>query len=152
MTVRTKTNRSKFWDSLVKGKQPELSVDVGVIGEDTSKRAKSDPTVTVADVALWNEYGLGRPQRSFLREYLSENADKIQKFVSSQMKKIAGGSGSLKQALDRAGVHMVGGVQRRISAGIPPENKPATIRRKGSDTPLIDTGQLRSSITSRSNV
>ena len=40
---------------------------------------------------------------------------------------------------------------RRVltQAGIAPPLKPATIARKGSSTPLINTGQLRSAITWR---
>jgi hypothetical protein len=39
--------------------------------------------------------------------------------------------------------------QRIIALSIEPENKPATIAKKGSDTTLIDTGQLRQNISYR---
>ena len=40
--------------------------------------------------------------------------------------------------------------EAEAATGIPPENAPSTIRRKrGSTTPLIDTGVLRSSVSYR---
>jgi hypothetical protein len=41
----------------------------------------------------------------------------------------------------------VGVIKQRIANGIAPPNSPYTIARKGSSKPLIDTGQLRNSIT-----
>jgi hypothetical protein len=38
-------------------------------------------------------------------------------------------------------------VQMRISQGIPPALAQATVDRKKSSVPLVDTGQLRSAIT-----
>jgi hypothetical protein len=45
------------------------------------------------------------------------------------------------------GMRVVGDIQDRISDGIPPPNSPITIARKGSSKPLIDSGQLRQSIS-----
>ena len=38
---------------------------------------------------------------------------------------------------------------RAIDSGIPPELKPATVARKGSTKQLIDTGVLKSSLTTK---
>jgi len=54
-----------------------------------------------------------------------------------------------KLMLTRFGLRYVGLIQQRISSGIAPPNSPVTVARKGSATPLIDTGQLRSSIRSK---
>lgn len=53
---------------------------------------------------------------------------------------------NLRVALDRFGLWAVGEIQQRIADGIPPPNAQSTVDRKGSSTPLIETGQLRASI------
>jgi hypothetical protein len=60
---------------------------------------------------------------------------------------IAGKVPNVRVALDRLGAKFVGDIQRRIKAHIPPPLQQSTIDRKGSSTPLIDTGVLWSSIT-----
>jgi hypothetical protein len=52
-------------------------------------------------------------------------------------------------ALDRLGAKVAALLQNRISAGIDPPNSAATIARKGSSKPLVDTGQLKAAITWR---
>lgn len=59
------------------------------------------------------------------------------------------GDHSFYKELERVGLWAQGSIQQRISDGIPPPNAESTIRRKGSSTPLIDTGQLRTSIKYR---
>lgn len=49
--------------------------------------------------------------------------------------------------LERAGIHLERAILEKIRSHIPPPLKPETVRRKGSSTPLIDTGQLIGSIT-----
>ena len=52
------------------------------------------------------------------------------------------------QALAQLGAKVASMCQARIVAGISPALAPSTLRRKGAkSTPLILTGQLRSSIT-----
>ena len=53
---------------------------------------------------------------------------------------------SVHNVLDRAGLKFVGDVQQRMKAGIDPPNAESTVERKGSSTPLIDKGQLWTSI------
>jgi hypothetical protein len=50
---------------------------------------------------------------------------------------------------DALGQQMVSDVNQtvRSGAGVPPPLKPATIARKGSSRPLVDTGRLLSAIT-----
>lgn len=53
----------------------------------------------------------------------------------------------LARVLERVGARFENDILDRIRAHIPPPLSPETIRRKGSTTPLIDTGQLVGSIT-----
>ena len=54
-----------------------------------------------------------------------------------------------EQVLDELGVFAVGLLQDEIKNGDYVANAPATIAQKGSNQPLIDTGLLRQSATSR---
>lgn len=127
------------------------SVSVGVTAK--SGAQKTDGGMTVLDVANIHEFGLGTvPERSFLRAYIDENQGRIQKMLVVLLESVVAGKRSPQQALDILGAKMVGEIQARISAGISPPLTPETIARKGSDVPLIDTGQLRASITFESKL
>lgn len=127
------------------------TVEVGVVGQEGEKPATGHPEVTVAQVAEWMEYGVpGRiPARSWLRAWIDENGPAIEARVQTETRAVIEGKRTKAQALARVGVWAVGEIQKRIAAGIDPPNADSTIARKGSSVPLIDTGQLRSSITSR---
>jgi phage gpG-like protein len=111
-------------------------------------RFKLNDNLTVEEVALYQEEGtktkLGTPaipSRSFIKATFDQNKEMIRKtFMSSILK-------SPTQSLELVGAYVVGLIQSRIASGIPPALNPKTIKRKGSSKPLIDTGQLRNSIT-----
>lgn len=119
-------------------------LDVGILGDDGAD--EEAPGITVADVARWAEFGIGQPQRSWLRAWVDENEAEIQKRISAEYKKIVKGQITKEQALKRIGAWAVGSIQQRIANRIPPPNAPSTVRQKGSSTPLVDKGQFRSSI------
>jgi hypothetical protein len=126
----------------------QAHVQVGVLGRDADKSYEDG--VTVAMVAEWMEFGTPSiPARSWLRAWVDENQDAIQKRAGEEMKAVIAGKRTREQACARLGIWAVGKIQERIARGIAPELAQSTIDRKGSSTPLIDTGQLRSSITSR---
>ena len=112
--------------------------------------AGTEPTGTsVAQVADWNEFGTDRiPARSFIGAFVEENENQIEADLERCAEEYTRGRDG-KQMLTRLGLRYVGLIQQRIASGIAPPNSPATIARKGSSTPLIDTGQLRSSIRSK---
>ena len=101
---------------------------------------------TVAEIATWAEFGLGQPQRSWLRDWVTEQEGDINKAISALGIEVIKGPLSAPQAIEQLGVLLKAKIQERMANGIPPENAESTIRQKGSSTPLIDTGQLRSSI------
>jgi hypothetical protein len=87
------------------------------------------------------------PERSFLRVPLHQNTDNIKKGFSSLAGKVSRGEISAFQMLDQIGARAAGYCKEAIEAGIQPANAPSTVKRKGSATPLIDTGVLRNAIT-----
>lgn len=123
------------------------SVEVGVIGVKSGE--EESPGVTVADVATWAEYGLGQPQRSWLRDWIEENQAQVETAMRAESDAVLKGTRTKAQALARLGAWIAGAIQERIAAGIEPPNADSTIDRKGSSKPLIDKGQFRSSISSR---
>lgn len=103
--------------------------------------------LTILDVGTIHEFGLGHnPQRSFIRGWADENEAKNQKTIRTMMRSVAQGKRTLEDAAAILGLRFVGDIQRRMRDRIPPPLSSETVKRKGSDVPLIDTGQLRSSI------
>jgi phage gpG-like protein len=86
------------------------------------------------------------PARSFLRGAVDENVDQLSTLIAKQIDQIADGKQTGRGAAEIIGIYMQGLVQKRISDGIAPANKAATIKRKGSSKPLVDTGELKASI------
>lgn len=135
-------------------KRRKSHVDVGVIGKKASapKRGTGSRTITVADVAEWAEFGIGQPQRSWLRAWVDSNEGLINDRIDAETRKVLEGKQTQAQALKRIGVWLQGELQQNI-ANHPDNgfqaNAASTIAKKGSSTPLIDTGQLRSSISHR---
>ena len=102
---------------------------------------------TLLEVAFWNEFGTADiPQRSFIRATVDENLDRIQALQAALAKRIILAEITAEQAMAQLGAFVKGLIQSRIARGIEPANAPSTVARKGSSKPLIDTGQLRSSI------
>lgn len=126
-------------------------VVVGVLADQGGEEpAKGGDGLTVLMVATIHEFGApeaGVPQRSFVRAFVDEHAADIKTWQREALAAVFAGKSSALQALNRLGARIAGGIQKRIAAGIAPPNAPATVERKGSATPLIATGQLRSSVT-----
>jgi hypothetical protein len=138
-------------------------VTVGVhAAEGGEPKAEPDGTsaLTLVEVAEFHEFGLGVPQRSFVAGAVDENEAELNAKLTNALHSAVkpDGMGPEKQ-LERFGLYVVGVMQERISAGIPPMPlAPATLKYKASvgvgqkEIPLILTGQLRSSIRSKVEV
>ena len=124
-------------------------VEVGVLGDRAAAEAAGESGKTVADIATYNEFGLGVPKRSFIRGYVDENRQPIGDLMVRMCKAVAAGKLSAANGFTALGLKLAANIQERISRGIAPANAPETIKRKGSSKPLINTGQLRSSIVPR---
>jgi hypothetical protein len=138
------------------------SVTVGVFGSagEEPHDAKTEGAaggLTCRDLAEIHEFGLGNvPARSFVRAYFDANRERLRDMLGVLMRKaiervIKSGApidDSIRTSiLTKLGIKMQTEMQARIARGIEPPLDPRTVMRKGSSTPLIDTGQLRSSIT-----
>ena len=145
MTSAVKDNRAD-WDRFTKNMK-EIGkgrrVEVGIFqnqGED------------LVQYAAANEFGTDKiPERSFLRSGIDEarRSGKLQRKVADLLDLVIRGKITPLAALVRLGIVGAEIVKKKIDAGPFTPLAPSTIRRKGSDVPLIETGRLRRNITSR---
>lgn len=130
----------RFFAEIEKMKQ--LEVHVGF----QAGKATEEDGVDVANVAMWNELGTSRaPARPFLRMSADENESKIRAMCAQQLRNVTQG-GNAEDSLKQIGVFQKGLIQEKIVTGSFTPNAPATVRKKGSSRPLIDTGRMRQSV------
>ena len=102
----------------------------------------------VISKAIWNEFGTRRiPERPFFRNAMRGNQGKYARFMAARAKQIIEQKETFDRTLNQLGVMAVGDVQHEITVLSHPPNAPATIKAKGSSKPLIDTGEMRQSVT-----
>lgn len=123
---------------------------VGILG---AKDARGG-TMGNADIGVIHEFGSETndiPPRSFLRMPLETKRKELMKGMSGSVVKEAFKAKDYKRVFQQLGVVGEQIVQSAFSSGgfgQWPALKPSTIDAKGSAAPLIDTAQLRRSITS----
>ena len=125
-------------------------VVVGIPQSKNSKYNSEDGTnITMAELGAIHEYGVpesGIPQRSFLRVPLQNNADKLLKTIDNDLKFSKTNTNQALGKLGASGLSIVLEAFKTSGGGTWQKLKPST--RKGTNAkPLIDTGQLRQSIT-----
>lgn len=127
-------------------KLSDTAVEVGL-----HQDAGSEGGTSLAQIAAWNEYGTKRiPPRPAFRIAADTNQGKWGNTAETLLRRVAMGRMGAGQVVDIIGnmaegdVKAVFGDRSRLAP-----NAPATIRRKKSDAPLIDTGRLRASIKFR---
>lgn len=150
------TDRDHGLKALVEriGNLSKAAVRVGVL-EDKGAEAKSESdesksAMTVIEVATIHEFGApaaGIPARSFLRGTVDEQMAEIRADQHKIAVAVISGKLDLRRGLDQLGARIAAKIQQRIARGINPPLNARTIARKGSSKPLINTGQLRSSIS-----
>lgn len=89
----------------------------------------------------------GIPARPWLDMGAKEGAPKYAKLAKNKITKVATGDLSVDAYYSLLGEIGKAEVQRYLVNGTFKPLSPTTIKRKGSSKPLIDTGQLRNSVT-----
>lgn len=106
--------------------------------------------LTIAEIGAIHEFGAPRaniPERPFLHPAMREGADQIERLSKVLLFELQNGETTKDVALESLGLLGVRLVQEKIREGEFVPLKPATIARKGSSKPLIDTGQMIQSVT-----
>lgn len=109
--------------------------------------------LTVAEIAAIHEFGHGVvPERSWLRDFVEQNREKLGKMLEVSAIQIFNGADP-EVTMNRFGLAVVGMIKERIIAGIQPGLTEETKREKqrvtggeAKDTPLIRFGQFVSAI------
>ncbi len=122
-------------------KMTEMEVRVGFQGDE-----KYEDGTTIAEVAAYNEFGSSdTPERPFMRQSFENHESELQTACDAANRLVSSG-GSADQALQQIGVVAKGLVQEEIVNGGFAPNAESTIKKKGSEQPLIDTGTMRQSV------
>lgn len=126
----------------------EFEVAIG-FPEDTAERDKGEiNNPTLAAILEHGSPANNLPARPFVEPGLETGRDRLAKIMELGLQRtLDGDSDGIAWALETAGVEGVSLVQRKMVTGPFAPNAPSTIKRKGSSKPLIDTGQLRQSVS-----
>lgn len=122
---------------------------IGVPQEKT-QREGNERSITNAELMFIHTNGSPArniPKRPTIEPTIDENKAKITEKFKNAVNKILQNKGDGKDDLEKLGLWIVNKVKARFGSDELAENAPSTIAKKGSDRPLIDTGQLRNSVT-----
>lgn len=128
----------------------EHMVKVGLPDDPKLDQFGEDHGQTLGETALVNEFGDQEgniPERPAWRQGLAHGQHDFNRLNKANLVLVAKGKKSLDQALGELGEMGVARVKTEILDGDFVPNAPATIARKGSSHPLIDTAQERQSVT-----
>lgn len=122
-------------------KMTDMEIQVGFQGDQ-----KYEDGTSIAQVAAINEFGASDiPERPFMRQSFENHEGELQAACDAAQRLVSSGS-SAEQALQQIGVVAKGLVQDEIVNGGFVPNAESTIKKKGSEQPLIDTGTMRQSV------
>lgn len=154
--------RKKFIEEYSKAKGAHVKLGFTGIKAVQTKRGDTEkgvtkvtPGLTVVQVAAFHEFGgedNNPPERSFLRSTFDRTVRERNEFVVRLLSNIAIGKMTVERALALMGLKGVNDlkttIREKMTTGPGDQaNTESTIKRKGSSTPLIDTGQMLNSIT-----
>lgn len=106
----------------------------------------------IIEIAVINHFGTrdGRiPPRPFMDQaFQNEGRQRVRNTVTKELRVLMRpqSSGNVLPSLDRIGNVGVAVIRKAIRSRDYTPNAPATIERKGSDNPLVDTGQMAQSV------
>lgn len=125
-------------------------VKVGILG---SKNNRDGGEFGNAEIGILQEFGSvtnNIPPRSFLRMPLETKRKRLEEAFTGSAEDLA--NGDIKKVLQKVGFvaeEIIDDAFRTGGFGNWAPNAPATVAKKKSSRPLIDTAQLRRSITSK---
>lgn len=119
-------------------------VDIGILPEEGNQLVGD---ATLAQIALWNEYGTSEiPARPAFRQFTqSDVASRAGEQLTADLQQ-ADTAEDCEMALARFGERMAEGLWTSIDNFINPPNAEATVKKKGFNKPLVETGRLRDSV------
>jgi len=147
---------AKTWEKLREKLPTNARVRVGVLAG-AGGDAKASSGITMLELAAIHEFGspaAGIPERSFIRSTFDREDVRLRlNMMGARLARaIVANKMDWTQALGMLGAwaasQIKSTIKNRLTTGPDPqENRPATIEKKGSDLPLVDTGRLINAIT-----
>lgn len=114
-------------------------VTVGVHQDDNARPDQ----VNNAQIGAMNHFGTDRiPARPWLDVGVASASHEVLDTIAEAIED----GEPMDVALNRVGLVAVAGVQNYMDELSSPANAPSTVKRKGTDNPLIDTGELKQSV------
>lgn len=124
----------------LEGLEVRIGYQRGQVVSDDQSRAD------LVDIAMWNEFGtVSIPSRPFMRDSVDKHIPAINHMLMVQKDALLEGA-TAKDILSTVGLFQQDLVQTEIEQGDFVANKKSTIKKKGSDKPLIDTGTMKNSV------
>jgi len=143
-----------------------IGVDVGILEKGTTKHprkprksasartkarhaaiVKRMQNNTIAGIAAVHEFGLGQKRRSFIRDWAEAERDESCALIADRLAWCMKNDKPPLLGAEQAAVKLAAACQMRMVKGWTyPDISDETKKRKGSSTPLIDLGLLKSAI------
>lgn len=134
----------KLWKE-IKAQFPKI--DKAVVKTGIQSDAGENEGVSIAEYAAFNEFGTRTiPERPFMRKTFDDNLANYNKLIERLFKGMLSGKLDAKFAFDTLGQQTEDDMKDTITNGNFTANAQSTIDKKGSSSPLIDTGTMRNSI------
>ena len=134
-----KPDLDKIKKKLEKRLNPNYNLEVGFF-----ESAKYSDGKYVAQVAFDNEFGTSKiPPRPFFRNAIKDKSKEwLELYKDTQFQ-----TKDMLQTLGIVGTVIKDDIATSITELSDPPNAPSTIKQKGSNNPLIDTGFMRNSVS-----
>lgn len=133
----------KGFDRIIKDIEGLRGVKAGLL---ENAGAYPDGT-SVVDVDVWNEFGTSRvPARPFMRVAVDQGGKELDAFVDHMFGLLVDGRTSAEGMDNSVGNAMADTIKKTIAGFDTPPNAPSTVKMKGRNDPLVDTGHMRDSI------
>jgi hypothetical protein len=123
------------------GVSKPTSVRVGFL--ETATYPDGTPVAMIAAIQNWGAPKVNIPPRPFFSNMIIDKQKEWPKAIAGLLQKH---NGDAYKALDEAGAAIAGQLRQSIVDTNSPPLSPITIRRKGFDKPLVDTGHMLNSI------
>lgn len=102
----------------------------------------------VVERATFNEFGAGDvPSRPFMRTAFAGREAELEHTMRRAAERVVSGDGNLAQAMESIGDMGATMIRERIINMSTPPNAASTVARKGFNDPLIESGEMRDSVT-----
>lgn len=106
-------------------------------------KEKNPNPPSIIDVAIWNNFGIGVPRREFMAEAAKKWQQQWEENLGKVQDAMIKGHMDVMKFLDVMGQAGASIISETIRDWSTPPNSPFTIAMKGSNNPLVDTGDMK---------